>query len=133
MSHESVRSGESGSECEVNHVSHVSHSVGKYKALFFGLMALTLVTVGLSYVDFGSSFWNIVVALVVASAKAGLVAAIFMHLWGERATIWKVLVFTGVFVVGLFVLSYLHFSDPIMKTAHSSRSSKDLWGSSTNH
>lgn len=106
---------------------HVEHSVSKYKILFFGLMALTLITVGLSYVDFGSSFWNVVVALVVASLKAGLVAAIFMHLWGERSTVWKVLVFTVVFVAGLFGLSYLHFSDPIGATSHSSHAAKDYW------
>jgi caa(3)-type oxidase subunit IV len=106
---------------------HVRQSVSKYKVLFLGLMALTLITVGLSYVDFGSAFWNVVVALLVASLKAGLVAAVFMHLWGERATVWKVLVFTVVFAVGLFGLSYLHFSDPIGATTHSSRGAKDFW------
>lgn len=112
---------------------HVSHSVKKYKILFYGLLFLTVVTVGLSYVDFGSKSGNFVVALSVASLKAGLVAAIFMHLWGERLTVWKVLMVTAVFVGGLFLLTYLHHSDPIQTTSITSHSSKGLWRPAIEH
>ena len=77
-------------------------------------MVMTGVTVWLSYVDFGSSKINIAVAMVVATIKAGAVAAIFMHLKGERITIWRFLIFTGIFVTGLFALTFLHWWDPIM-------------------
>jgi cytochrome c oxidase subunit 4 len=43
---------------------------------------LTAITVAVSYVDLGA--WNIAVALLVATAKASLVAAIFMHLWYDH-------------------------------------------------
>lgn len=124
-SHHPVSSGES---CGGLH--SVDHGVQKYLVLFGALLVLTVVTVGLSYVHFGSVFWNIVVALIVATVKASLVAAIFMHLWGEKALIWKVLVATIVFVSGLFVLSYLHYSDPIKATKSSSRSPSQGWRSS---
>lgn len=112
---------------------HVEHSVRKYKFLFYGLLILTVVTVGLSYVDFGTKTWNFVVALAVASLKAGLVAAIFMHLWGEKFTVWKVLIATIVFVGGLFLLTFLHHSDPIKTTAITSHSSQGLWRPALEH
>ena len=47
------------------------------------LLVFTAVTVALSYVDFGARKANIAVAMLVATLKAGLVAAIFMHLAAE--------------------------------------------------
>ena len=54
--------------------------------VFFALLALTVVTVSVSYVDLG--LWNTVVALVIASVKASLVALFFMHLKGESRLVW---------------------------------------------
>ncbi len=51
--------------------------------------------------------------MLVATFKAGLVAAIFMHLKGERITIWRFLFFTAIFVAGLFFLTLFHWVDPI--------------------
>ena len=56
---------------------------------------------------------NVAVALLVATFKAGLVAAIFMHLSAEKRLIYRVLIFTGFFVLGLFWLTYLAWYDPI--------------------
>ena len=47
------------------------------------------------------------VAMLVATFKAGLVAYIFMHLAAEKKLIYRILVFTGFFVLGLFWLTYL--------------------------
>jgi len=92
------------------------------------LLLFTLITVGLSYVDFGVLFShlfhvnmseasgrkaNVTVALLVATFKAGLVAAIFMHLSAEKRLIYRVLVFTGFFVLGLFWLTFLAWYDPV--------------------
>jgi caa(3)-type oxidase subunit IV len=92
------------------------------------LLAFTIITVALSYVDFGWVFSrmfhfnmseaggrkaNITVALLVATFKAGLVAAIFMHLSAEKRLIYRVLIFTGFFVLGLFWLTYLAWYDPV--------------------
>lgn len=84
------------------------------------LLFFTLVTVWLSYVDFdrliGGHGWNIIIAMVVATFKVSLVGAIFMHLKGEKKTIWRPLFFTAFFVTGLFLLTMLHFYDPIHTT-----------------
>jgi len=57
-----------------------------YTAVFAALLVLTVVTVLASYVDLG--LLNVVVALLIASAKASLVALFFMHLKGESRLVW---------------------------------------------
>jgi caa(3)-type oxidase subunit IV len=95
------------------------------------LLLFTLITVALSYVDFGallSSVFhtnltatqgrkaNITVAILVATFKAGLVGAIFMHLAAEKRLIYRILIFTGFFVLGLFWLTLLAWYDyPIFR------------------
>ena len=44
--------------------------------------------------------------MILATFKAGLVAAIFMHLKQEKMTIWKFLLFTAFFCTGLFLLTF---------------------------
>lgn len=78
------------------------------------LLAFTAITVALSYVDFGTRKANIAVAMLVALIKAGLVAGIFMHLAAEKRLIYRVLVFTAFFVLGLFWLTFLAWYDPIV-------------------
>ena len=109
---------------------NVQAHVNRY--LFVGalLLTFTAITVALSYVDFGAvlSFLfrtrlspeqghkaNIGVAMLVAMFKAGLVAAIFMHLAAEKRLIYRVLIFTGFFVLGLFWLIFLAWYDPITR------------------
>src|SRR5882757_2214459 len=96
-----------------DHGHDVSKHVKGY--LFIGalLIVFTGITVALSYVNFGSQNANIIVAMIVATFKAGLVAAIFMHLKGEKWLIWKFLLFTVFFACGLFFLTWLHWIDPI--------------------
>ena len=77
------------------------------------LLACTALTVGLSYWDFGSRKANIAVAMLLATIKAGLVGAIFMHLLAEKRLVYRVLIFTGLFVIALFWLTYLAWYDPI--------------------
>lgn len=77
------------------------------------LLAFTAITVFLSYVNFGTDKANIAVAILVATFKAGLVAAIFMHLSAEKKLIYRILIFTGLFVFALFWLTFLAWYDPI--------------------
>ena len=98
----------------------VAKHVKGYIYVGIGLLACTGLTVFLSYVDFDKYFgghnWNFIVAMIVATFKAGLVAAIFMHLKQEKMTIWKFLLFTAFFCLGLFMLTLLHWVDPIFGT-----------------
>jgi len=98
--------------------AHVAKHTMMYLLVGGTLIVFTGITVWLSYWDLGSRKWNIIVAMIVATFKAGLVAAIFMHLKGERITIWRFLIFTAIFVTGLFMLTGLHEADPIMGTQH---------------
>ncbi len=55
---------------------------------------------------------DIIAGLLIATFKVSLVALIFMHLKEEKPLIFKFLLFTMIFVLGLFVLTYLTHSDP---------------------
>jgi caa(3)-type oxidase subunit IV len=70
---------------------------------FAALLVLTMVTVALSYVRLPMAP-TVALALAVASLKAALVAAVFMHLKGERAFVHWTLGLTAVLVVVLFAL-----------------------------
>jgi caa(3)-type oxidase subunit IV len=104
---------------EHDHAHDVSKHVKGYLMVGGLLLVFTFITVALAYVDFGSHSANVVVAMIVATFKAGLVAAIFMHLKGEKWLIWKFLLFTVFFAIGLFFLTWLHWIDPIFGTHHS--------------
>ena len=55
---------------------------------FVALIILTIVTVKIAKVDFGSVAINISIAMFIASIKAFLVALYFMHLkWEEKLII----------------------------------------------
>jgi caa(3)-type oxidase subunit IV len=107
----------------VPHDSHdIEHHIMMYWKVGGILLAFTLITVGLSYVDFDKMLkghgWNMKIGLVVATFKVSLVMAIFMHLKEERSTIWRVLYFTFFFVAGLFLLTLFAWVDPIFGTSY---------------
>ncbi len=94
---------------------HVAAHVARYKAIGGILLLFTGVTVALSYFNFGSMKVNIAVAMLVAAIKGTLVALNFMHLSAEKRLIYRILVFTVVFVLGLFWLTYLAWYNPIIR------------------
>ena len=108
----------------------VHQHVSRYLIVGAVLLFFTLLTVALSYVDFGGFFsWlfhvhispktggklNVAVALLVAAFKVSLVGLIFMHLAAEKRLIYRVLIFTGFFVLVLFWLTYLAWYNPIVR------------------
>lgn len=110
------------SETHTHDASHDAEHVAKHIKLYLTVGALlfvfTIITVGLSYVHFGSHSMNIIVGMIVATFKACCVAAVFMHLWGGEKLIWRVLYFTVFFAIGLFALTYFGWVDPIPGTEH---------------
>jgi cytochrome c oxidase subunit IV len=79
---------------------HISSS-RFYIGIFAALIALTIATVKVSYYDFGSA--NIVIAMLIATMKASLVAAFFMHLRHDQ--LFNTLAFLGAFLfLGIFIL-----------------------------
>ncbi len=57
-----------------------------YAVVWIALLVLTATTVAVSYVNLG--VFNVVVALVIASVKASLVALFFLHLKDENKLVW---------------------------------------------
>src|ERR1041385_4941221 len=88
-------------------MSDDSHDVSKHVRgyLIIGgtLLLGTILTVLASYLDLGHGL-NIVLALVIATVKASLVALFFMHLISEKQMIYTVLGFTAFFFAGLMGL-----------------------------
>ena len=78
--------------------AHVS-STFFYIAVFSALICLTIATVGQSYVDLGKL--NLAVVILIASLKASLVVAFFMHLrWDNK---FNALIFIScIFFIGVF-------------------------------
>jgi len=80
--------------------AHLS-SAQFYWGVFGALVVLTIITWRVSYYDFGPA--NVFVALLIATAKASLVAAFFMHL--RYDSLFNTLAFLAAFLfLGLFIL-----------------------------
>lgn len=92
-------------------LEHIRSHLKFYWAIFGALGVFTLLTVGVAHLDFGSHANNFAVGLLIATIKASLVALFFMHLWGEKKLIYRILAFTVFFAIGLFALSLLAFFD----------------------
>ena len=81
--------------------SHGGHGgVKLYATVLVALLILTFITVGASYFDFGGA--NLVIAVVIASVKASLVALFFMHLKDDKPVNGLILVSCFMFL-GLLV------------------------------
>ncbi len=89
------------------HAAHdpaeIDRHVRVYITVFVALMALTIVTVAVSYLDLSTPM-AIAVALFIATIKGSLVACYFMHLISEKRLIYAVLLITVVKFVALIAL-----------------------------
>ncbi|MBC7924315.1 MAG: cytochrome C oxidase subunit IV family protein [Bryobacteraceae bacterium] len=74
-----------------------------YATVLGGLLILTMITVGASYIDFGGGTTNVIIAMLIASLKASLVALFFMHLRWDRPLSGIIFVFS-LFFLGLFLI-----------------------------
>lgn len=87
--------------------AHIS-SVPFYVAVFVGLLLLTGITVGQSYVDLGA--FNIAIVVLIATMKASLVVTFFMHLrWDNK---FNTLIFlSSIFFIGVFFAYTMNDTD----------------------
>lgn len=79
-----------------DHTPHVT-PVKVYLATWATLVVLTAITVAASYVNFGPA--NLVIAIVIATIKAAVVAALFMHLLHDHKFHALVLVSGALFLI----------------------------------
>lgn len=84
-------------------------SVRAYVVIFLALIALTMLTVAVSYVHLGPL--NLAVAIVIASIKAALVILFFMHLKDDAR-------FNALFFVGSLLFVGLFFVYTLNDTEH---------------
>lgn len=89
----------------------IKRQVRIYIGVFIALLVGTLVTVGMYYVHLPFVWLTILVALVIATIKASLVAGYFMHLISERKAIYLILGATVFFFAGLMTLVVGGFFD----------------------
>ena len=90
--------------------AEIDRHVRVYITVFVALMALTLITVAISYLHLSTPM-AITLALFVATIKGTLVASYFMHLISEKKLIYAVLVLTVVFFVALLALPAITHSN----------------------
>jgi cytochrome c oxidase subunit 4 len=93
-----------------DHHVDIDKQVKIYVTVFVALMALTLITVAISYLHLPTHL-AITVALIVATIKGSLVACYFMHLIAEKKLIYAVLIVTVAFFVVLLSLPVLTHSN----------------------
>ena len=86
---------------------HHKPNIKAYLAVYLGLMFLTCVTVGVSYLNLAPTA-AVCLGLAIAIVKATLVAAFFMHLKGEHAYIF---LFLGMTLVAFAILVTIPVSD----------------------
>ena len=97
-------------------VEEIQKHVRVYLYVFGSLMVLTVVTVAVAYLHL--SIWPaLILALLIASVKAGLVAGYFMHLIGEKKLIMYILAMTMTFLVIMFILFKWAYHDQMGRAA----------------
>ena len=82
-----------------------------YYRVFVALLGLTLLTVGVAFLELGPL--NIIIALTIAAAKALLVLLFFMHLRYRSGLIWIV---WGAGIFWLMLLLIITLSDYLTRT-----------------
>ena len=88
-----------------NSPEYIQKTIKKYFTVGAVLFGGTVLTVAMYYVHIPSVAITIAVALLIATIKAGFVAAVFMHLSDERKMIYGVLICTVFFLIGLMGLT----------------------------
>jgi len=95
---------------EPNQHAHTIVGPKVYVTILFALLVGTALTIWASYIDMG--FWNPIIALAIATAKATLVVLFFMHVkYSSKLT--KLTVFAGVFT--FFILISMTLADYISR------------------
>ena len=94
----------------IDHAADIDRHVRIYITVFVALMALTIITVAISYLDLPTPI-SVGVALFVATVKGSLVACYFMHLISEKKLIYVVLAITVTTFAALLALpAFTHSS-----------------------
>jgi cytochrome c oxidase subunit 4 len=83
---------------------------GKYVMVWFGLLALTGLTVTAASLHFGK--WSVLAAIIIATVKSSLVVLYFMNIKYEER-IFKIML--AVAILTLMVIMILTFADTLFR------------------
>ena len=95
----------------------IKASVRTYMAIGAALLVFTGITVAVNRLSLAVPA-AIVVALIIASIKGSMVAAVFMHLNHEKKWIYGALLLTVAFFIVLMFVPFLTISDTIGTPIH---------------
>ena len=97
---------------DASHSIDIKKHVRTYVTVFVALLALTIITVTVSYLHL-STVPAIIVALTIAAIKGSLVASYFMHLISEKKLIYVTLILTATLFIVLMSLPLFSHADAI--------------------
>ena len=92
--------------------AEVRKHIRTYLMIGAALLVFTAITVAASFISLGVA-GNVALALIIATIKGSMVAAIFMHLNHERRWIYGSLVLTAVFFAALMSIPLFTTADHI--------------------
>ncbi len=88
-----------------DHTGHHIIPFSLYVKVLSLLLVLTVITVGAAQINFGP--WNTVIAMFIASIKAGFVLSFFMHLKYDNKIYWVCFGTAIFFLIVLYFFSWL--------------------------
>jgi cytochrome c oxidase subunit 4 len=97
---------------ETHSVEEIKKHIRVYMGVFGALAVLTVVTVGIGYLDL-PVIPALIIGLLIATIKGGLVAAYFMHLITEKRVITSFLALTAVFLLCMIAIFMSSFADQV--------------------
>lgn len=97
------------------HTVPMPHHKVNYYAIFGILVVLTIITVGVAFIEIHREWIKVLLALTIASIKATFVALFFMHLKFEGKMIYFILIVPLTFTV---VLVCALIPDIVMPAVH---------------
>jgi cytochrome c oxidase subunit IV len=84
-----------------------STSVKTYALTALALLVLTIITVAVAFIDLGVGILNDLVAMAIATTKAGLIVYYFMHARFSRGMT-RVFIYAGIIWVGFLIVGIMN-------------------------
>jgi len=91
------------------HTEEMLKHIKIYLVVFVALAVLTLVTVWAAYIHV-AEWAHLTIALSIATVKAGLVVAFFMHLISEKKLIYSVCILTVFLFISMLTITVMSSS-----------------------
>ena len=98
--------------------AEIKKSIRSYMMVGAALLVFTGITVGVNQIHLGSVAMAVTVALIIATMKGAMVAAVFMHLTHEKKWIYGAMLLTVVVFLVLMTVPIFTVADTIGTPIH---------------